>query len=249
MAKILLCVPMRNRLIDIGVAQTLFLGRSRQHEVDIAYARMTILPSGCNSLLVQALNRISHGYEWFAMLHDDVEPAMFWLDTLIEEAEKYEADFVSAAVPFKDGSGFVSTAIARPDSSYGTFTRLTLLQIRHQDFPETFGLDEAVSALARLPEPLRVEAPKTALLANTGCMVYRLSKWQPGVKFANEDEIVSEAGEFKAVYQSEDYFFSRRIAEAGGKVMVTRKVMVTHHGTGEFTNAMAYGRPRDAGPT
>jgi hypothetical protein len=246
MIDVFLACPMRSRLIDWGAARSVWRTAAQRHSVDVCPGLMTVLPSNCNRLLCTALNtKEAKGYEWFAMLHDDIEPPPFWLDTLIAEADKHGADLMSAVVPLKDGSGTVSTAIARPDSKYGVFRRLTLHQVLHPTFPSTFGIGEAVDALARLPEPLRVEAPRTVLLANTGCMVYRLSHWKPGIIFAQEDDVQLVDGQWWPVFQSEDWAFTRRVTEHGGKVMATRVMNIVHHGTTEYQSSQPHGHGRD----
>jgi hypothetical protein len=237
---------MRGRQIDWGSAAGLLQPGAQGHHVDVCTSQKTLLPTNCNMLLTMALNAGDKAYDWFAMLHDDIEPATGWLNTLVSEAEKHGADLLSAVVPIKDTTGVVSTAIARADSDYGQFCRLTLQQVLHPDFPETFGIDEAVVGLARLPEPLRIaNAPRSLLFVNTGCMVYRLSHWRPGILFTQEDEIQRVGNRWQIVYQPEDWVFAKRVARHGGKVMATRKVSVVHHGAGAFSSSFAWGLPKD----
>ena len=248
MANVFLGCPTRSRQVDWGFARSIWKTATAKHGVDVGPGRMTLLPTNCNRLLATALGTMqAKGYEWFAMLHDDIEPAPFWLDTLIDEANEHSADFISVVVPIKDLSGATSTAIAKSDSNYGYFCRLTMQQLSHPSFPRTFGIAEAVEALAVLPEQMQVIAPHTALLANTGCMVYRLAHWRPGVTFAQEDDIQLINGEWLPVWQSEDWVFTRNIAAHGGKVMATSALRVIHHGIAYFESASIWGNPRDLG--
>jgi len=245
MARILLGVPTRFNQVEWGCAARALSLATRRHSYTICQSRMSLLPTNCNTLLAQALN-FRPKCDYFAMLHSDVEPAEYWLDTLIEQAEAHSADLMSAIVAFKDGTGLTSTAIARPDMPLSTFCRLTLGQIWHEGFPATFGLGEAVEALAKLPAPYGIASvPQTCLLVNTGCMVYRLSHWQPGVKFANLDELVQVGDEVQVHYLSEDWYFARSVAEHGGKVMATRTVRTIHHGDALFDSGKPHGQPRD----
>jgi hypothetical protein len=247
MSRIFLGCPLYGWSVDWGMARAAHVLGSRQHQVDVCPSSVSLIPSNCNRLLASALNtRQQRGYEWFAMLHSDIEPAAYWLDTLIAEAEKHGADLMSAVVPIKDQRGLLSTVIADPSSLYGGFTTLTLRQVHHASFPATFGIAEAASALEQLPEELRVaEVPRSTLLVNTGCMVYRLAHWRPGIKFEQLDEIMEVGpGLYDAVWQSEDFQFSRLVAVHGGKVMATRLVSVVHHGNAEFRSGEAWGQPR-----
>ena len=57
-----------------------------------------------------------------------------------------------------------SAAISTPGNRYAYYCRLTQHQIWHPQFPETFGINEATSALEQLPDPYRVsEVPREAL--------------------------------------------------------------------------------------
>jgi hypothetical protein len=193
----------------------------------------SLLPTNCNNLLATALNhRVSNDLDWFAMQHTDVEPEPWWIDRLIAIADEQNADLVSALVPVKNESGSYSTVIAAPRDPYGYFTQLNSRQVYHQTFPSTFGITEAAEALESLPGDLRVEnVPRSALLVNTGCMIYRLSHWRYGVRFRNLDDLIEQDGVFRTVHQSEDFYFSQSVAECGGRVMATRLVHVKHHGT------------------
>src|SRR5689334_17640784 len=124
MANIFIACPMRSRQVDWGFARSVWRTASERYEVDVCPGIGTLLPTNCNRMLCSALN--ARKYDWFAMLHDDIEPPPFWVDILIDEAERYGADVVSAVVPIKDDSGATSTAIAKPDSDYGHACRLTV---------------------------------------------------------------------------------------------------------------------------
>ena len=130
---------------------------TREHRFDVAQSSTSLITMNCNTLWCTALNmRASHELQWFAMLHSDVEPVEWWIDKLIAEAEKYGADMMSAVIPLKNFTGSTSTGIANAGKAFNQFCRLTQSQVRHPSFPETFGINEAVDALAALPEPLRV---------------------------------------------------------------------------------------------
>ena len=159
-------------------AQGIFSTATREHRVYTAIADFSLVSLNCNRLWCQALNtREANGLQWFAMLHSDIAPEPWWLDKLISEAERCDADLISAVVPLKDGRGLTSTAILMPGGPLGAFYRLTLSQVLHPEFPVTFDIRMAVDALASLPEEMReTELPNEALLVNTGCMAVRLDR-------------------------------------------------------------------------
>jgi len=220
---------------------------SQRHEVVLLPPmQRSLLAYNCNLLLCEALNRRSAGIGWFAMLHADIEPEQFWLDKLIAEAEKHQAHLLSVVCPFKDFTGNTSTAISNPEREFGCLFRITQAQKNHPHFPETFDIQTAAEALERLPGELRVaQVPRQYLLVNTGCMVYRLSHWRPGIRFTEADDIVNVNGKETAVVRSEDWMFSKLVADAGGKVMATRIVALKHWGKTAFDSTGTWGNARD----
>ena len=146
---------------------------SQQHVVGAKISAGSMTCLNCNRLLAFALNLRPTGFRWLALLHDDVQPEAGWLDKLLAEALRVDADFLSAAVPYKSDAGFNSTSVRLAD---GTAFPLSQAQVRHPDFPDTFDASAAVAALARLPEPLKVECDGRSLWCNTGCMVCRLDR-------------------------------------------------------------------------
>jgi hypothetical protein len=247
---VLLACPMYDGSMDFHTAKGVFYSASKSHCVQVQIAASSMVARNCNSLWCDALNhRHSANLKWFAMLHSDIAPEAWWLDTLIEEAEKWDADLMSAVVPMKSMHGVTSTGLAMPQERHRYFCRLTTQQVRHTEFPDTFGLSEAAEALERLPGELRINnVPRERLLVNTGCMVCRVDRpWATDVWFENEDRIVNINGQWEAVGQSEDWIFALRVAEQGGKVMATRTVNVVHKGRADYSSQAIWGQPRDLG--
>jgi hypothetical protein len=246
MSNVFLATPLYDGRIHFSACCALTLHGSRQHNVRLFSFQGSLLPYNCTKAWAQALDARDAGedYKWFAMLHDDIEPDERWLDTLIALAEEHGADFMSAVAPVKNSTGDTSTAIQLP-GRFKTVT-LTVSQVNHADFPVTFGASEAIAALARLPEPLRVaDVPPGPLLANTGCMVCRIDRpWCDAVWFDNRCEVVRVSGKRDVVGISEDWFFTKAIAEHGGRVMATRAVSLKHHGRGFFASKDVWGQPR-----
>lgn len=240
---VFLGIPTYDGQLDAGVAQAAYLSCSRSRKVHVLTNGKSLLSSNCNTLYANALNlRKSHDLKWFAMLHADVVPGPYWLDQLIHEAERHQADMMSAVVAIKDERGISSTAISSGDD-WRQFGRLTFHQMHAPTFPITFDIQTAADALESLDGALRVsECPRHGLLANTGCMVVRLDRdWSEKLHFRNYDRIACENGSFFAMDFSEDWYFSRLVASYGGKVCCTTRVP-TLHGKFRFPNDRAWGR-------
>ena len=256
MVGVFIGVPTYGESIDVGAAKAVWAWATERDDVKVhaMHRGSSLIPGSCNFLLSQALNlREEHGVNWFAMLHADIEPEHFWLDKLIDEAELVNADMLSVVVPIKSIHGFTSTAIANPMAGRGQFCRLTQRQVCHPDFPETFDIAEAANALESLPGGLRVESvPRVGLSLNTGCMLLRLDRpWFETdpleVYFENLDWIEwvwSDEEQRNITRQrdvSEDWRFSERLRNAGGRLCATRKVKVVHKGLSGFPNSIAWG--------
>jgi hypothetical protein len=247
-SKVFVAVPAYGQGITWAAARAIWCTGTRLHRFDVAQSSMSLITMNCNTLWCAALNRrATHEVEWFAMLHTDVEPSDWWVDQLIAEAEKHGADMMSAIIPLKNSTGSTSTGIANAGDRCGQYCRLTQTQVRHPAFPDTFGIDEAVEALERLPDPLRIiGAPRELLLVNTGCFVCRINRpWAEKVWFEQTDGIELKNGSWGPISQPEDWNFSRRVAASGGKVMATRLVKVIHRGETEFHSDAVWGQPRD----
>lgn len=201
-----------------------------------------------NWMWCEALNgRRTQDHRWFAMLHADVIPTGRWIDDMISEAERYNADVVSAVIPIKGPDGATSTSLADSDEPWDPILRLTQAQVNHESFPTTFDAAGCVKALAELPEPLRIETSATRLLVNTGCFVARLDRpWSEQVRFTVRDRIYRDAaGNFLNGTIPEDWGFSCDVARLGGRVMATKAVHVVHRGGTDFDSRHVWGRGTD----
>jgi hypothetical protein len=176
----------------------------------------------------------------FAMCHGDIMPDAGWLDVLRDEMAATGSHLVSVVSPIKDGRALTSCAVDLDDSRYHV-RRLTLHEV-HNDLPETFTTADLVAA--------GITAPDRPLLFNTGLWLADLS-W-PGfhatvngelrLKFAMRDRIVRwPDGRLCAETESEDWYFSRELAAAGGRYCVTSKVGLDHYGEFAFGNRTAWG--------
>jgi hypothetical protein len=248
MAKVVLGCPMYDYRLGYSSSERYFRQASRNHQMCEVPADGSIIDSQCTKLWCDALNNRHQGVTYFAMLHSDVTPEPWWVDTLIEQAELHGADFVSALVAVKNLSGAYSTGISTSDGERH-FRRLSRRQVQHPDFPTTFGIEEAATALERLPEPLRIpEVPRGGfLLANTGCMVCRVDRpWAEHVVFNSVTVIEKfKGGVVKPYTFSEDWYFTRGIAQHGGRVMATKTVATSHMGTMHYASEGDWGQDQD----
>ncbi len=237
-------VPSHDGRIDADSAVMGMTLASKRFNVHRECRRCSLLSLNFNSLLCAARKK---GVRWFAMLHGDVIPEPYWVDTLIDEAEANAAQLVSAVVPIKDSRGLTSTAIDDPENPWIVYARLTQAQVNHPDFPATFDAKAAREALAKLPDELRIVIPDNyALLANTGCMVIDLGwEWASELYFENRDFIIQTTEGPQPVCQPEDWLFSRQVAYFGGKVIVTRKVKTAHVGAEVYQSDQVWGQSRD----
>jgi len=172
----------------------------------------------------------------FAMLHADVAPQIGWVDTLIQELEHREADIVSSIVPIKDSRGLTSSGIGDPEDRWNPFRRFTMREV--MKFPETFSAEE-------------IGYSDKFLLHNTGCWLCDLRKPLFSAADANGELIAhfdfpkkiirDSAGKWIPAWESEDWFFSRKLHELQAKTCITRKVKLTHRGPVDFPNSEPWG--------
>jgi hypothetical protein len=185
----------------------------------------------------------------FAMMHSDIVPGDWWLDTLLADLKSSGADLVSAVCPIKDQRGLTSVAIDNPEDPFRVHRRLTMKEIHR--LPMIFSAEDC-------------GYPDRLLLANTGCWVCDFTKpWRHAtqsdgslaVYFSIEDRIVCcpkgspslMDGEpinhevFFAHVNSEDWNFSRKLGRQGAKVMCTRNVIINHLGKIPYRNDCPWG--------
>lgn len=241
-------VPTYNGQLDFATASNA-LGKTSRRPKYVSSASSSLLAMGFNILWCGALNnREKLGLKWFAMLHADIVPSEFWADELISEAEKFDADVMSAVVPIKNNEGITSTGMSDPNDDFRPYCRLTQTQINHSTFPDTFDAGICSSALRALPGPMKVMPPAgSRLIVNTGCFVARIDRpWAEQVFFTIRDHIrKDEDGNFLPCVSPEDWQFSRDVAALGGKVMATRKVKLVHKGMAEYSSAATWGLRKD----
>ncbi|MFA5262191.1 MAG: methyltransferase domain-containing protein [Opitutaceae bacterium] len=189
----------------------------------------------CFALNLRAKSECTH----LAMLHADIIPSAWWLDTLHEEMQATGAHWIAAVSPIKDGHGTTSTAVAK-DNRWNPLGRLTM----HEVFklPETFCIDD----IGDQSGPLGYK-----LLLNTGCMLLDLrpeywdrvgdsGELEPHFEIRNRIIYVPGGG-WETQTETEDWMLSRILHGYGAKLYATRKVAVQHVGPIPFTSAAPWG--------
>lgn len=226
---IFLALP-QGQNVHPGSVRAAFRFATRQHRIQVTERRCSLLTLCFNMLYAEMLNRRAElGLTHFAMLHADIEPEPWWLDSLLVEMETHDADLISAVVPLKEHTGITSTGIEDPENPFTAAIRLTLRQV--YALPVTFGAAEC-------------GYPERALLINSGCWVMRLDRpWLEDVAFTVNDRIRKcDDGMFRAEVEPEDWHLSRFLHRRGARVMATRAVALTHHGDSMFPNYPQWGR-------
>jgi hypothetical protein len=169
------------------------------------------------------------------MLHADIWPEAGWLDVLLAECERIDAHMVAAVSPLKDARGLTSTAIERDQWSG---RRLSFKELA--TLPETFGPQDVARFGGRL-------------LVNSGCWIADLRKpeWFATDNgclrhyFTIRNRVEWADGKAKISVESEDWSFSRGMADHGMRYFATRKVKLRHRGLADFPNFGEWGIETD----
>lgn len=200
---------------------------TKRHKMTLVDSQFGDIPHNFNMLWCGCVqNREEHGYTHFAMVHSDINPQPHWLDTLIEEMDRVNADVISTVVAIKDARGLTTTGIRYP-GVWGT-RRYTLKEIH--DLPETFSIADT-------------DEPDQILAINTGLWVCRVGYGWPDKfpGFQNEHRITWRRGVAQPEFDSEDWLFSDWLASQGLRVFATRKVAAWHAGGFEYGNDSVWG--------
>jgi hypothetical protein len=191
-----------------------------------------------NQLWCHALNQARRSVvTHYAQLHSDITPAPGWIDLLIDELEDRQADFISATVALKDDQGLTSCGIGDTANSWQPFRRFTLRELH--EMPETFSITDT-------PHPDRY------LLHNSGCFVADLRNplWRTvdasgclviDFGFPIRSRALPN-GDFISERESEDWHFSRGMAQLGLKTLATRRVATIHFGQKGYRNDFPWGK-------
>ena len=203
---------------------------SHRHKVHTVINQFGDVAHNFNMLWCAAVNaRHESGITHFAMLHSDIQvETMHWLDVLLDEMDRVNADVMTTVLAIKDLRGLTTTGIRYP-GVWGT-RRFVMREIL--ELPETFSIEDT-------------DDPDQILAINTGCWVCRLpgGGWPdafPG--FTDRYRITWEEGQAVPWFDSEDWLFSDWAASQGLRVFATRKVHAAHLGGFLYPNYQPWGQ-------
>jgi hypothetical protein len=193
-----------------------------------------------SSLLAHCFNRClvkCHkvgGFDYFALLHADMQAERGFLGVLVDEMERHDLDALHAVVPIKNTSGLTSTAVAYSDDEWSVPRRITVRELA--DLPQTFTIED-------LQE--HYDADAKVLLPNTGCLMLRCGEWLsdfPG--FSIQDRIIEGGAKTEVV--PEDWNFGFWAARNDVRVGGTKAVKISHWGRWAFCNNEQWGMEVDS---
>lgn len=242
-AQILLTQPLYDGTVVARAAAGFFAWASTREKCDLVQATFgcSLLGRSFNCLWGQALNQAEAGeITHFAMLHADIAPQQNWLDILLDEMERVDADILSVVSPIKDQKGLTSTGIDNPENPWQPERRFVMQEVVNL-LPETFDAEACHTA--------GLNPNRHALLVNTGCWIADLRRpwWygRPGkgpLYFTINDRMYrGPDGRIWVDTESEDWYFSRQAAKYGARVFATRKVRIEHYGSIGWSNDSPWG--------
>ncbi len=174
----------------------------------------------CAALNMFEAGLITHA----AMLHADMKPDPWWIDTIVDEMDRLDAGLISAPAVIGDERKLLSFGVAEPKQFWHALRRFTLAEL--PSLPDTFNAAD-------------LGYPDCALLHNNGCFVMDLRKPQffatdpdgqllPIFMYPKRIRRDPETGRWMPEGCSEDYYFSRIIHQLGIRSWITKKVVTGH---------------------
>lgn len=224
----------------------------------------SLLANAFNEEWISCLNRTDVTFDYFFMLHGDVQPMNdSFIHLMVDELEKHQYNVLHAVVAIKDNRGSTSTGIGPIAEKWSATRKINVAELPR--LPETFGVQDCLEKLEwPEPNPLSRELrdpDSLCMLGNTGCMLVKIDEWChefPG--FVIEDRVVVErdgvvyppqkvAGKYSDHYKlikpakkdrklsnnvPEDWGMSRWCAREGLRVGCTKRVVAHHWGMSRF---------------
>ena len=200
-------------------------------QVSVMRPRASLLAHAFNLAVVYALNE---KYDYFGLLHGDVLPDKWWIDSLLDAKESSGVEVVHAISPIKDDRGLTSTALGYSDDAFAPVRRLTVTEL--QGLPDVF-------TIADINE--RLDPDATHLLPNTGCILMRANTWLRGFTgFTIDDRIIRGDGEWGLDVCPEDWNFGHWCAKNGVSVGAS-KMRIRHVGHHTYDSSHVWGQATD----
>jgi hypothetical protein len=209
-----------------------------EHQYVKFFCGDSFLARNFNTAWCYALNNRQRGFTHFAMIHSDVLPEGYWLDTMIAEMRLHAADLLSVVLPIKDGRGLTSTALYSERTS--EIRRLTMHEISAFQSHN----DPIVAERSNTFTPAIAGFPGWELLTSTGLWICDFTKpWVEKVFFEVRDRICRKKnGEFYPETAVDDWLFARKLHKLNLKLVSTTAVKAGHWGDVEFRNDVAFGQ-------
>lgn len=212
------------------------------HEIQMSASGMSLLAMNFNGGWAAALNTRPR-VDLFCMHHSDIgvgNDAGGWLDYLVSELHRTEADVISVVVPIKDTRGLTSTGLLRRTNGKHEHRRIQMKEL--EALPDTFTSDEVCELFKDDGVP-----GERILTVNTGLWVARFDRpWVEDVCFHIKDAILPNGdGTFTAHVWPEDWNFSEWCYDKGLKVVANHKVPVGHRGGTVFSSKARWGQEHD----
>lgn len=188
-----------------------------------------------NALIATAWNsRRETGANRFAMIHQDVAPALWWIDKAEEELTRTGADCLAMVVPIKDEKGMTSVGILNRRTL--CTRRLSMEEICQ--LPRTFSADDLAA----------IGYKEHILMPIAGLFYAKLDdRWRNpsgGSRFWFESPsriIEDQAGNWVSAVWDEGWNLSIQMLQAGFKVLASRAVLLNHLGGGVWGNEEPWG--------
>ena len=224
MAYVVVGIPTYDQKIPMMAVPAL-MQLAKKHTLHYMPVSASLLAFAHNLCLSNA-RAVPHA-DYYINLHSDISPEPDGLVKLVDLAEKHGADVMSVISPIKDGRGVTSTGTGSKEDDWISVKRFTMKQLM-KDFPPTFGQDAV--------EP-------GVLMVNTGVLLINLRRpWVKDICFTVRDRnVTDDKGIIHPVILPEDWGFSHDVYRWGAKVMVTREVVINHHGGTAYPNNIAWG--------
>lgn len=231
MRQILLCQPHYGMAepASLAAAERAWQGLPEDCRVELFRKRSALLCKGFNVGVAEAKNR---GFDYFALLHADLEPQPGWLATLIEDLEANGLDAIHAPAAIKDDVGLTSTAMVDTADMNAFRRRLTTTELSR--LPDVFTLEDIQR---------EVWAEAQILLPNSGCLVLKCGDWFRDFKgFHMHDEVLMDAeGKYCAHVTPEDWMFGFDAHDLGLRVGGSRRVVTRHYGVRVYSTEHTWG--------
>lgn len=232
MERVYLAIPCgADACISIGTVRTI-LHAIAEPRLSIAVMPLASSALVCNfnHLLCDLRHKMleGHAFDWFVMLHSDIECEQNWLSKLVGIAKQTSADILSVLSPIKDERGLVSAGL---DTNQWMPRRFTMTEV-HGSMPKTFDSEYCRNRYGH------------DLIVNTACMIFNTRRpWIADFWFETKNEIALDGrGKATVLFEPEDWKMSRWANRNNLKLFTTSEVKLCHLGGVGYMNDHVWGQ-------